>query len=95
MAQIYKVRVPARALGLGAVELAPREGLALATLAGGLASAFGVYLFATGRRQEAYALAIASGITTAFLAAARLLGAEERSASSPALSGARAFAGRS
>ncbi len=88
MAQIHTVRIPTGPVFDGPVRLgqppaaparrAPRltvgEGLALTSLAGGLLSAFGVYLFATNRKQEAYALAIASGVSTAFIAAARLLG---------------------
>lgn len=54
--------------------LAPRESLALATLGAGLVSALGVYLFATGHKTEAYALAVAGGVTSAFIGAAKLLG---------------------
>jgi hypothetical protein len=59
---------------LGALpQLSNRESIALATLGAGLLSAFGVYLFATGRKDEAYALAVAGGVTSAFIAAARFL----------------------
>jgi hypothetical protein len=43
-------------------------------LGGGLLTAFGLVLFAKGRHKEAYALAIATAITGAFIGAAGALG---------------------
>lgn len=79
MAQIWAVHVPARArlVPLGSVGALPKltvdEWLAVTAVVGGLGSALGLYLFATGREKEAYALGIAGAIGGAFVGAAKLL----------------------
>ena len=83
MAQIYAVLAPQGVqvigpLGYAGLGSTPRitmsEGIALATLLGGLTSAFGLWLLATGHQREAYAIGIAASITGAFVGAAKLLG---------------------
>ena len=81
MAQIWAVRVPRvtplAVAPLGALafpRLTWEESLALTAVLGGLGSALGLYLFATGREKEAYALGIAGAIGGAFIGAAKLLG---------------------
>ena len=62
--------------GLGSLQdpkLTENELLALASLVGGLVSALGLYLFATGRTKEAYMIGVASGVTGAFIGAAKLM----------------------
>lgn len=75
MAQLVAVQLPAGTVtlrGLGAVP-PDRAWRAATVLGGGLLSAFGIYLFAKGHHKEAYALAIATAITGAFIGAAGAL----------------------
>ena len=53
--------------------LTEQELLALGVLLGGLASTLGVYFFATGRTREAAMIGVATGVTGAFISAARFL----------------------
>lgn len=68
---MYAVHPPQ---GLGALSpLTTDEALALASLVGGLVGTLGLYFFATGRAREAYMIGIATGVTGAFVGAAKLL----------------------
>jgi hypothetical protein len=55
-------------------QLTEDEWLALGAVAGGLISAFGLYLFATNRPKDAAAIGIATAITGAFIAGAKFVG---------------------
>ncbi len=50
------------------------EWFALATVGGGLVTAFGLYLAGTGRQKDAAMIGVAVTVTGAFVAGARLLG---------------------
>lgn len=73
MAQVSVVRLGPRQLG-ALSPLQRDEFLALGVLATGLVAATGIWLFASGRRTEAYALGVASAISGAFVGAAKVLG---------------------
>lgn len=78
MAQVWKVRLPpgvqAHQLGKAPPRLSEQEWIALGMVLGGLGTALGVFLIATKRQPEAYALGVAGAITTAFIGAAKFLG---------------------
>lgn len=71
MAQLVAIQLPA-SVSLQGVS-AQHTWRAAAVLGGGLLTAFGLVLFANGRHKEAYALAIATAITGAFVGAAGAL----------------------
>ncbi len=55
-------------------QLTEEEWRALGVVAGGLISAFGLYLFATGRQKDAAAIGIATAVTGAFIGGAKFIG---------------------
>ena len=74
MAQLIAIQLPPSTLqGLGAATPSEHTWRAAAVLGGGLLTALGLVLFANGRYKEAYAIAVATAITGAFVGAAGTL----------------------